>query len=246
METIPQALLTNTVGPITIADLAQLIDAPVEKLQPLVEHKYLRVVVRKEPFERTVVACPGERATEWLRNMFQPVKMRPLIPLREVGKLWKVTENHILKMCRTYNIPVHSDPVFGHLMSFGALKSYSRARMKYFKPKGFSRAELLRYFLSEIEGDRWKDPPPYSKRLELEIKRIAHLPNPQRTLRALALIEAFREARTATECIRREGEISEELLRSKVNIEDLRRKVLSQEWRSHVARNPSDSPAYKP
>jgi hypothetical protein len=157
MQTIPEALLTNTVGPITIADLAQLIKAPVEKLRPLVEHKYLRVVFLREPFERTVVACPGQRATEWLKMMFQPVKMRPLIPLKEVGKLWKVTENHILDMCRISRIPVHSDPEYGNLMSFNALKSYARARMKYFKHKGTDRASLLRYFLSEIEGERWKD-----------------------------------------------------------------------------------------
>ena len=100
MDTIPQALTTTTVGPISIADLAQLIEAPVEKLRLLFEHKYLRVVFAKPEFERTIVARPGQRATDWLRTMFQPVRMRPLIPLREVGKLWKVTENHILRVCR--------------------------------------------------------------------------------------------------------------------------------------------------
>ena len=38
MEAIPEALTTNTVGPISIADLAKLIEAPVEKLRCLVEH----------------------------------------------------------------------------------------------------------------------------------------------------------------------------------------------------------------
>ena len=125
--------------------------------------------------------------------------------------------------------------MFGNLMSFNALKSYARARMKYYKPKGYGRAALLRYFLSQIEGTRWKDPPPYSRKLDLEINRIAHLPEPLRTIRAVALIEAFREARTATECIRREGEIYQELQKSEASIDELRRKATSGRWRSDAA-----------
>jgi hypothetical protein len=233
METVQKALTKDTVGLITITELAQLIEAPVEKLQPLVEHKYLRVVMAKEPFERTVVARPGQRATEWLRMMFQPLKIRPLIPLREVGKLWKVTEHHVLKICRAYRIPVQHDPVFGYVMSFNSLKSFARARMKYYKPKGYGRAQLLRYFLSQIEGVRWKNPLPYSERLEREINRIAHLPEPLRTIRAMALYEAFRDARTAMECLRRGRQMSEEMLKSEASIEELCEKATgAQEWRT--------------
>jgi hypothetical protein len=234
VDTIPEALTTNTVGPISIADLARLIECPVEKLQPLVEHKYLRVLFPKQEFERTIVSRPGQRATDWLKMMFQAMKMRPLIPLREVGKLWKVSENHIFKICRHYRIPVQSDPVFGNLISFNGLKSFARARMKYHKPKAYDRTFLLRYFLSQIEGVRWKDPPSYTMKLEMEIRRIATLPYPQRMINAMALIEAFRDARTATECIRREGEIYEELLKSEASVEELRRKVLSGNWRSQA------------
>ena len=231
METVLEALTTNTMGVISISDLATLIEAPAEKLRPHVEHKYLRVVTPSEEFEQTVVARPGQRALDWLKMMHQPVKLRPLIPLREVGKLWSVSEHHVLKVCRCYKIPVYSDPEFGNLMSFNALKSYARARMKYHKPKGFSRASLLRYFLSQIEGERWKDPPPYGRRLDLEIHRIAMLPQPWRTIRSVALIEAFRDAKTITECIRREREMSDELMKSEASVEDLQRKVLSQRWR---------------
>jgi len=241
MQTVQAALTTNTVGPITIADLAQLIEAPVEKLRPLVEHKYLRMVIAKEPFERTVVACPGQRATEWLKMMFAPLKMRPLIPLREVAKLWEVTERHILRICKAYRIPVYSDPEFGHLMSFNGLKSYARARMKYYKPKAYDRASLLRYFLSQIEGVRWKHPLPYSDKLDREINRIAHLPQPWRTIRAMALYEAFRDARTVTECLRRGREISEEMLKSEASIQELCRKAVTQEWRRHARPLETDS-----
>ena len=230
METIPEALTTNTVGPISIADLAKLIEAPVEKLRGLVEHEYLRVVMAKEEFEQTIVARPRQSGIDWLKMMFQPVKMRPLIPLREVGKLWKVTENHVLKVCRSYRIPVYHDPELGHLMSFNALKSFATARGKYFKPKGYSRAPLLRYFLSQIVGVAWKNPPSYSRKLQLEINRVAHLPEPERTIRSCELIEVFRDAKTAAECIRQGQEIPEEWLEIEATVEDLQRKVLTQEW----------------
>jgi hypothetical protein len=59
METIPEALTTNTVGMISIADLAQLVETPAEGLRLLVDHKYLRVVIPIEDFDRNIVAVPA-------------------------------------------------------------------------------------------------------------------------------------------------------------------------------------------
>ncbi|MGA8211994.1 MAG: hypothetical protein WB799_00265 [Candidatus Sulfotelmatobacter sp.] len=221
MEPALEALTTNTVGPISVHDLAELIEAPVERLRPLVEHGYLKVVKASPIFEWSIVARPGQRATEWLRNMFQPLELRPFVPLKEAGKLWGVTECEVLKYCKTGKIPVQSDPVFGNLITFGALKSLARARHRYHKPKRLDRAGLLRYYLSEIEGVRWKEPPPYSQRLEREIGRIATFKEPWRTICSVELIVAFRDARTATECLRRQKEISEELRKSEQQILDL-------------------------
>jgi hypothetical protein len=221
METALEALTTNTIGSISIRDLAQLIETPVERLRALVENKYLRVVKASPMFEWTIVARPGQRAAEWLRNMFQPLKMRPVIPLKEAGKLWGVTECEVLKYCQIGKIPVQSDPVFGKLITFSALKSLARARHRYHKPKRFDRAGLLRYYLSEIEGVRWKEPPPYSVRLEKEIGRIATLKEPWRTIQSMELINAFRDARRVTECLRPQKEIIEELRKSEHQILDL-------------------------
>ena len=189
-------------------------------------------MIAKPQFERTLVARPGQRALDWLKMMFQPAKIRPLIPIREVGKLWKVTEHHVLKVCRSYKIPVQFDPVFGHLMSFSGLKSFARARMKYYKRKGLDRASLLRFYLSQIEGVRWKNPLPYSERLDREINRIAQLPLQQRTMRSCALWEAFRDAKRIGECIRRERAVSEEFLQCDAMVNELMRKAATGEWRS--------------
>jgi hypothetical protein len=225
MDTVRDALTTNTVGVISIGNLAPLIEAPAERLRPLVEHNYLRVLTPDSDFERTIVARPGQRATEWLKNMFQPLKMRPFVPLKEAGKLWGITEREVLKYCRAAKIPVQSDPVFGNLISFGALKSLARARGRYYKPKIFDRASLLRYYLSEIEGVRWKEPPPYSQKLEEEVQRIARLKEPWRTVQSVELVLAFKDVQAVTDCCRGQGEVSAELLKTERLVDDLHRKI---------------------
>ena len=225
MDVIPEALTTNTVGFISIRNLAQLIEAPVERLRPLVEQNYLRVLTANSEFEKTIVARPGERAVGWLRNMFQPLRMRPFVPLKEAGKLWGITERKALKYCQLRKIPVQSDAVFGNLISFGALKSLARARHRYYKPKTFDRASLLRYYLSEIEGVRWKEPPPYSQSLEEEIHRIARLKEPWRTVQSVELLLAFKDVQAVTDCCRGQAEVSAELLKTEKLVGELDRKI---------------------
>jgi len=223
--TVREALTTNTSGFISIGKLAQLIDVPVERLRPLVEHEYLRVLTANNELAQTIVACPGKRATDWLRTMFQPLRMRPLIRLKEAGKLWNITERQAWKYCRLGKIPVHADPVFGNLITFGALKSLARARGRYYKPKTFDRASLLRYYLNEIEGVRWKEPPPYSQKLEDEIHRIARLKEPWRTLQSVELLLAFKDVHAVTDCCRRLRKVSAELMKTEKLVADLDRKV---------------------
>jgi hypothetical protein len=157
--------------------------------------------------------------------MFQPLKMRPFVPLKEAGKAWGITEREGLRYCRLGKIPVQSDPVFGNLISFGALKRLARARHRYYKPKMFDRASLLRYYLSEIEGVRWKEPPPYSQALEDEIHRIARLKEPWRTVRSVELLLAFRDVQAVTDCCRGQGAVSAELLKTERLVDNLGRKI---------------------
>jgi hypothetical protein len=218
METVREALTQNSVGEISIGSLARLIEVSPIRLHPLVEHSYLKVVIPSDDFSQTVVARPGNRRIEWLKHMFQPLVMKPIIPLKEAAQLFGLTEAYALQYCSYYLIPVQSDPAFGSLIAFKSLKRLARAAWSY---RRFDRAGLLRYFMSQIEGTRWKEPPPYSVRLEKEIGRIATLPQPARVLRSLALIEAFRDARTATECLRRQKGILGELAKSEQQILNL-------------------------
>ena len=60
----------------------------------------------------------------------------------------------------------------------------------------------------------------------MEIRRVARLEEPWRTIRASGLIEAFRDAKTAAECIRRGRKLSEELQKSERSMVDLERKIM--------------------
>ena len=235
MQTAPRSPHHRPMGPFSCVVLP-ILGVTTERLRPLVENGHLRVRVPSDSLSSTIVARPGQRALEWLRTMFQPLEMRPVIPLKEVGKLWRTTEREIIATCKHYRIPIYSEPVFGYLMSFDSLKRYGRARRKYHKPKPLDRAGFLRFYRSEICHEPWKSPPRYSERLEMEINRIARLPQPHRTFRSMALIEAFQDARTVTECIRNERHISEEVSKCERSIEELRAKVLTQEWRSKARR----------
>ena len=226
METARDALTQNTIGQISVARLARLVEAPPVRLQPLVEHGYLRVVIPSDDFDQIIVARPGERRIQWLKHMFQPLVMKPIIPLKEAAELFGLTEGYAAKYCFYFLIPMQSDPAFGNLIPFKSLKRLARAAWAY---RRFDRAGLLRYFMSQIERVRWKEPPPYSVRLEKEIARIASLPEPARTERSVALILAFRDARRVTECLRRQKEIIGELARSERQILDLFKRTTSLE-----------------
>ena len=222
METVRDALTRNTVGQISIARLARLVEAPPTRLHALVEQGYLRIVIHNNDFDQIIVARPGERRIQWLKNMFQPLVMKPIIPLKEAADLFGLTEGYAAKYCFYFLIPMQSDQAFGNLIPFKSLKRLARAAWAY---RRIDRAGLLRYFLSQIEGVRWKEPPPYSVRLEKEIERIRTLPEPMRTERSIALILAFRDARKVTECLHRQKEILGELAKSERQILDLFKRI---------------------
>jgi hypothetical protein len=68
----------------------------------------------------------------------------------------------------------------------------------------YDRVEMLTFLLNALLPTSRKPlkRPKYTKRLELEIRRIAQLPNPDRTVQAMALYKAWQDSRTVTECIR--------------------------------------------
>src|SRR5579863_2348861 len=116
---IQEELSGEGVGPITIEGLAQLLEVPMERLQPLIDHKYLRIVIAKPELGKTVISCPKPAVLEWLRSMFQPLSLRPLVRLDEVNALVRRSQpkvndhsaerarKRVIEICRMYSIPIY-------------------------------------------------------------------------------------------------------------------------------------------
>jgi hypothetical protein len=106
-------------------------------------------------------------------------------------------------MCVTDNIPLQEDPVFGELISVSAFYLLQRSWLKMLNPTRRDRAALM-LMLGILKGaeprGRMK-PLPFSERLNREISRIAHMDEPDRSLRATDLWIAYNEADTLTDCL---------------------------------------------
>lgn len=216
-KSIQDRLLEGSSGPITIQQLAERLSCSVEQLQPLVDHNYLRVVFKKNPFPQTIVACPKEDGLEWLKLMFAPLQYRPFIRLTEVERMlahyratkfrkWKnepLTVERYRVICQMKKIQIYVDPVFGELLDIDGLGKLTRSLWIYKKSVKKDRAGMLAYLLNTLPR---KDQvnlkvPRYSYKLSQEINRIAHLPIEQRTVMAMYLYEAWRDSRTVQECL---------------------------------------------
>lgn len=213
-EVLDDYLYTGAGGPITVEALAQRIETPIERIKLLVQHKYLRVVMAKADFNQTVLACPREDGLTWLKNMSRPLELRPFIPLEDVHRLvrryqTRVQRKAILKIrqiCYAYNIPILVDPVYGELLTIEGLAELSYRLRIYRAPVRYDRATMLEFLVSALPPDVVKQYPiklpRYTQRLSLRIRQISQLDNPERTFQAIALYNAWKDARAVHACLR--------------------------------------------
>jgi hypothetical protein len=212
-------------GPITVAELAAKLELPVGQIRLLIEHKYLRIVMEKADFNQTVLACPNQRGLEWLHQMGQPLYLQPFIRLDDVHRLLRAAQGRILRkpvekcrqICMSYGIPIYLDPIYGELISIEGLAKLNHQMMIYRFPTRHDRATVLSFLLNAIplgfEGRR-RHPlklPRWTQGLSLEIHRIAQMPQPDRTIHAIALYEAWHDSRKVQECLQKLDNIRKDL-----------------------------------
>jgi hypothetical protein len=224
MLTVKEELKGEGDGPITLGTLAYLLNISIDQAKSLVDHGYLRVVVPNPDPSMMTVSRPKAEGLEWLKNMFQPFARQPLVKLDDIHRLMekyrgaqyqsrKERERHnVRRVCQTYRIPIYKDEVFGELFSIEHLTTVAHHLGIYYNPARTNRAGMLAFLLNALPPTHRKPLKlfRYTQRLELEIKRIASLENPQRTIRALELYLAWRDARTVQECLTKLREIATE------------------------------------
>lgn len=181
----------------------------VEKIPLLIKLGYLHY----HEGDESKVDLPTRTSIRWLRLMLLPLPNRPLFTLQEVAKMSEIVPLRsgggwqgegvklIRKLCATYAIPIYADEQFGELMTPDSFIRLLDALFGYREPMRFDRAALVEWMRGLKTGRRLRYNLPYSKLLEGEIRRIVALNEPERTVRAVALWEAYRDAKMVSNCI---------------------------------------------
>lgn len=247
IKPVREYLLKGGGGPITVRDLAQRIEGSVDDVKRLIDFKYLTVVMEKTDPEQTVLSCPGEEGIRWLRNMVQPIHLVPFIKLDDVHRLIRKQQGRMSRkkpvertrrVCLAYQIPLFLDPVYGELLTIEGFAELAYHIGVYRNPVRNDRVTMLSFLMNALTEDertkeryvRLKIPRRGTKRLNLEIARIARLEEPERTFMAQSLYECWKDSRGVQECLRKLRDRKKDYRSSRVreaieDIESLDRKM---------------------
>lgn len=197
---IPHALHQFRPKAISLHDLADRLDVPPERLLPAIEHGYIRLITSEPP----TVYEPPPAAIAWLKTMYAPLMLRPMVPAEMVAQIEAIDLPDVRRLCLAYDIPIQDDVVFGELLTLASFYKLHAQLHTYREPSRFDRQALVVALMQAVDPEKYgRDlkPPPYSKRLEKEIRRIAKMREPARTEFALRLVEAFGDAKSVTDCL---------------------------------------------
>jgi hypothetical protein len=193
---------------ISVAALAVHWKIPVDKLMPYVEQGYLRQVSTDGTPLGTFVYKPLPEFEDWLRSLLGPLSMRVLMPVSDLCKLLTMKTKIFTNLCFLFKIPLHSDPVFGDMMS---AKDYYRFLVHYDRFRGFIHTDRQTFVsvLARLRGKKIRiwDLARFSQLLEDEIQRISRLDEPQRTVAATALWCNYTEAAKFTAVLPQDREM---------------------------------------
>jgi hypothetical protein len=183
-------------GTISLSELASSLGIDKNKIIPLVEHGYLKVI------EGEMVALPSRAAFDWLKSMFTPLPLRPMVSTEMISSMSGMAIPNVRRMYAFYNIPVQIDEVFGELLTIEGLYTLWEKMSEFRDPTRFDRQAFISLFQQKGKVLRTK-PLEFSDKLELEIVRICKLKEPNRSFAAAALWDAFEHASTIEECAKR-------------------------------------------
>ena len=189
---------------VTVRDLAKELGvSDPEQLRPLIDHAYLRILESREYLPDCLVGRPEPAALEWLKGALRPAVLRPFLSLDHAAELMESDANSLRVLCLSYDIQLYVDPVFGEMLSVRQFHKLFNRLHETRDGSRFDRQAMIS-LLRRVEHQPFrKEPLPYSKRLEQELIRIAKLPEPGRTLRAVAFFESYRDATTLLDCYSR-------------------------------------------
>jgi hypothetical protein len=189
---------------ITLSKLASELSVDVERLRPLIDHQYLKLIKVKEFLDDCIVARPYPDGMRWLHNMLAPLPLQPLLPLKYAAEMLYLSLAESRSVCVYYDVQVQSDPAFGELLT---IEGFYKLFDKLNKHRGSCRFDRQAMFQALSYGIDKPMPKrkviPYDQMLEDEIRRVRKMEEPERGFRAIALYRAFKDAKNLDDCRRR-------------------------------------------
>lgn len=186
---------------ISLVDLARELKIKPDRIPPLIIEGYLRLAESGSTPYNCMVEKPAPAALEWLKSMYAPLKKRPFVPIEDVATIFKLTPTALRQYMLHYNIPSTLDPLFGELVSIQALRRLHQCFLEARSPLRMDRGEIA-LFLAGIAGIPFPKKRNFDQRLSPEVTRIAKLPEPQRTMRALKLVTDWQDAEKVIESLK--------------------------------------------
>ena len=180
---------------VTVRAFAAELGVEPERIRTLIDRQYIRIIKAEPYLEDSIIARPHIASVRWLKRMFAPLRMVPLIPLGYVYVLLRLRNiDEVRHLCLNYDLTIHDDPVFEETLTIADFWTLWR-NIHLSKHNRFDRQMMLFMFANNRGKGRSPRMMGYSEALEQEIKRVAAMPEPDRTFRATALYECFRDAR---------------------------------------------------
>lgn len=174
---------------------------------PLITAGYLIIAETAGELKNTLVSKPTQNMIDWFRAMLGPVQLRPMIPAKEVARMFRLKPRQIVSLCEQLHLPIYDDPVFGGLVSAKTVFTLNHCYLEIVSPLRVDRQTLITV-LGRLKGKNLSRGRPlihvYFSAFEKEIQRIAKLPEPQRTIAATAFWQAFNDAETFIDLIPRD------------------------------------------
>jgi hypothetical protein len=193
------------INSVSFANLADELRVSPEELVPLVTSGYLVIVQTADELKHTLVGKPSQSMIDWFRAMLGPANQRPIMPIKDVARMFRVKLHQLIDLCERFGIPIYKDPLFEGLISARGVFAFYKMYREVVSPMRVDRQTLFEV-LARLKGAERTGRQGHVREIfipafDREIQRIAALPEPQRTIAATAFWQIFSDADLLTDVL---------------------------------------------
>lgn len=187
----------------SLGSLAKALNVLIGELIPFVQCGYVRLLPPTQSVSsHSSIAAIPEAAVTWMRSWFLPVAAKGLFSIDNMADLLNILPREVLPLAAAHEVPVMRDGAVGFVFStWGARTLLLRSIRGRDHTARFDRIACLWMILQE-DPEKAAAPPPFDKRIEAELERVAKLDEPTRSLRSAEIMSALTDSWLVAESIR--------------------------------------------